>query len=148
MVSEINNFRYHICVEMARTPQAEIDNEFWDRVRESLKAFLRETDATQKELAGKLGIEPGTLNNFLKGHSQTLGGRAVALACTFIDLLCSGVRIGRLPQKTGPGQLDETLVLKFDSAFRVKMDSRSPTLVLKRPPSRAQSVRLAIRRLR
>jgi len=46
----------------------------------------------QKELAEKLGIDPTTLNNFLNRQSNTLGGLAVALACTLIDVVCDGKR--------------------------------------------------------
>lgn len=133
---------------MPQIPRADADTQFWDQVRVSLKAYLRDAGVTQKVLAGKLGIEAGTLNNFLKGHSHTLGGRAVALACTFLDLVCDGVHIGRLPRKTSRDQADNQLVLQFDSSFRFKSASGNPTLVLKKPPSRAHGLHLTVRRVR
>src|SRR5438045_3494342 len=90
---------YHISIFMPQSPQSNIDPRFWDRLRECLNSHMERTEATQKELASRLGIDPTTLNNFLNGQSKTLGGLAVALACTMVDLVCDGKAIGRIKPK-------------------------------------------------
>jgi hypothetical protein len=102
----------------------------------------------QKELALKLAIEPGTLNNFLNGQSKTLGGFAVAAACTLVDLVCDGRRIGRVGGNDLPGTLSEDqLVLEFDEAFELRREGGRPTMVLRKPPARDTSLRLAVKRI-
>jgi transcriptional regulator with XRE-family HTH domain len=140
---------YHISVP--QSAQSPIDPEFWDRLREALKAHMESNGLKQKELAEKLGIDPTTLNNFLNHQSKTLGGLAVALACTLIDLVCNGRKIGRIMEhgraSLGAGQLDEKLVLEFDAAFEVKRESKRPTIVVRKPAGSHDGLRLAIRRI-
>jgi hypothetical protein len=112
---------------------------------------MKATGLKQKELAPKLGIDPTTLNNFLNRQSKTLGGLAVALACTVVDLVCDGTRIGTIMQLVHGEQVPEThegqLVLEFDEAFEFKRESEHPTIVLRKPPARHGSLRLVIRRI-
>lgn len=106
--------------------------------------------AKQKELTEKLGIDATTLNNFFNRQSQTLGGLAVALACTQIDLICNGTKIGRIAHgrpKLADEPLDEQLVLEFDAAFKVKRESKQPTIVVRKSARRHHGIRLAIRRI-
>jgi len=112
---------------------------------------MRANRMTQKELAPKLGIGPTTLNNFLNCQSKTLGGISVALACTLVDLVCNGTKIGRLKQKRQGQQpadfAKEQLVLEFDNAFELKRTSKHPTIVLRKPTARHKSLRLSVRRM-
>lgn len=141
---------YHI-LQLPRSPQTTIDPEFWERLRENLKAHMKEMGLKQKELAPKLGIDPTTLNNFLNHQSNALNGLAVALACTFIDLACGKVRIGRIPPvelaARTQGSIGEQLVLEFDKSFEIQRGAERPTLVLRKSPSRREIVRLSVRRL-
>ena len=105
----------------------------------------------QCELAPKLGIEPSTLNNFLKGQSSALGGLAVALACTFVELECGGLRIGRLKTSTRVKSEalppKEQLVIEFNEAFKFQRESERSVVILRRPPGRQQTLRLSIKRI-
>jgi hypothetical protein len=131
-----------------QTPRNNIDPEFWDRLRKTLQEHMKANKIRQKELALKLAIKPGTLNNFLNGQNRTLGGFAVAAACTLVDLVCDGRRIGRV----GSNDLPETptenqLVLEFDEAFELKREDGRPTMVLRKPPARDARLRLAVKRI-
>lgn len=134
---------------MPRPSQTNIDPEFWDRLRDTLNAHMRTTGLRQKQLAPKLGVDPTTLNNFLNRQSKALGGLAVALACTFLDLVCDGTRIGRSAQRSVRAEPtpERQLVLEFDDTFEIERDSERPTVVLRKPPARHDSVRLRIRRI-
>jgi transcriptional regulator with XRE-family HTH domain len=140
---------YHISVP--QLAQSLVDPEFWDRLREVFKAHMDSRKLKQKELAQKLGIDPTTLNNFLNRQSQTLGGLAVALACTLVDLECNGTRIGRVIQRRRAEALskpsDEQLLLEFDAAFEVRRETKRPTIVLRKSAGRQNGLRLAIRRI-
>jgi DNA-binding XRE family transcriptional regulator len=112
---------------------------------------MKGTGLTQRELARSLGINPTTLNNFLNHQSKALGGLAVALACTVVDVVCNDTRIGRI---TGEGHGEpctephqEQLVLEFDSGFELAGATEHPTLVLRRPQGRHHGLRLAIRQV-
>src|ERR1017187_5007617 len=136
---------------MPRPAQANPDPEFWDRLRDALRSHMRAAGLKQRDLAPMLGIDPTTLNNFLNRQSKTLGGFAVALACTVVDLVCDGTKIGRIVQSVQVEPVPETyegqLVLEFDGAFEFKRESEHPTIVLRKPPARHDSVRLVIRRI-
>ncbi len=136
---------------MPQLAQSSVDPEFWERLRELLKAHIDSKQLKQKELAGKLGIDATTLNNFLNRQSKTLGGMAVALACTVVDMECNGTRIGRVIQRrhagTLPDRSDEQLVLEFDAAFEVRGETKQPTIVLRKKARRENGLRLAIRRI-
>ncbi len=136
---------------MPRSAQTNIDPEFWDRLRETLKSHMKATGLNQKELAARLGIHPTTLNNFLNRQSKALGGLAVALTCTVVDLVCDGTTIGRTTQNgraaKGAESYEEQLVLEFDDAFELKRDSEHPTIVLRKPAARRDSLRLSIRKI-
>ena len=137
---------------MPRSPQTNVDPEFWDRLRDTLKSHMEESGLKQKELAPQLGIDPTTLNNFLNRQSKSLGGLAVALACTVVDVACGDTKIGRIMQRSGdavPLQMppDGVLVLEFDESFECKPESDIATIVLRKPPARHDSLRLAIRRI-
>jgi hypothetical protein len=130
-----------------RSSQTSIDPEFWERLRDALNAHMRATGLRQKELAPKLGLDPTTLNNFLNRQNKGLGGLAVALACTFVDLVCDGTKIGKSGQRKArlePAP-ERQLVLEFDEAFEIKRKSERPTVVLRKPPAR--SVHLRIRKV-
>jgi transcriptional regulator with XRE-family HTH domain len=134
-----------------RSSQTHIDPEFWERLRDTLKSHMKATGLKQKELAPRLGIDPTTLNNFLNRQTKTLGGLAVALACTVVDLVCDGTKIGRSMRGAQVEALPDTdggqLVLQFDEAFEFKHESEYPTIVLRKPPARHDSLRLLIRRI-
>lgn len=135
---------------MPRSPQTSIDPEFWDRLRETLHSHMEETGLQQNELAPQLGIDPTTLNNFLNRDSKSLGGLAVALACTLVNLTCGDTKIGRIVQPSSDATslhaiLGAQLVLEFDDAFEYKPEAEGATIVLRRPPARDRSLRLAIR---
>jgi transcriptional regulator with XRE-family HTH domain len=120
-------------------------------MRDTLKSHMKAMGLNQRELAPRLGIDPTTLNNFLNRQSNALGGLAVALACTYVDLVCGGKKIGRIVQ-IGASEpvaevLEEQLVLEFDGAFEYKRESGPPTIVLRKPVARRDSLRLAIRRI-
>jgi len=139
---------------METVPQSSktnVDPEFWERLRNTLNSHMKASGLKQKELAPKLGIDPTTLNNFLNRQSKTLGGLAVALACTVVDLVCAGTRIGRSAQSVQAAPVPEAyagqLVLEFDEAFEFKGESEHPTIVLRKPPARHDSLRLVIRRI-
>jgi hypothetical protein len=136
---------------MPRSAQAHLDPEFWDRLRDALRSHMKATGLNQRELAPTLGIDPTTLNNFLNRHSKALGGLAVALACTVVDLVCDGTRIGRIVQSGNAEPvaelLEEQLVLEFDDAFEFKRESEHPTIVLRKPVARHDNLRLTIRRI-
>lgn len=136
---------------MPRPAQANPDPEFWDRLRDALRSHMRAAGLKQRDLAPMLGIDPTTLNNFLNRQSKTLGGFAVALACTVVDLVCDGTKIGRIVQNGNAAPvselLQEQLVLEFDDAFEFKRESGQPTIVLRKPVARHDSLRLAIRRI-
>jgi hypothetical protein len=136
---------------MPRLAQANLDPEFWDRLRSTLKSHMKATGTNQRELAQKLGIDPTTLNNFLNRQSNTLGGLAVALSCTLVDLVCDGTMIGRIVQSGNAEPVaevvEEQLVLEFDSGFELKPQSEHPTIILRKPVARHDSVRLSIRRI-
>jgi hypothetical protein len=140
---------YHIL--MPRSAQANFDPEFWDRLRDTLISHMRAYGLNQRELAPKLGIDPTTLNNFLNRQNKTLGGLAVALACTLVNLDCNGTKIGRIEPGGNAGPvaelLLEQLVLEFDDAFEVKSESEQPTIVLRKSTARQDSLRLAVRRI-
>lgn len=140
---------YHI--SMSQLAQPLVDPEFWDRLRNALKAHMESGGLKQKDVAEKLGIDPTTLNNFLNRQNKTLGGLAVALACTFIDLTCNGSKIGKITQhgraKLVAEQSDEQLVLEFDAAFEVKRESKHATIVVRKSPGRHGGLRLAVRRI-
>jgi hypothetical protein len=105
----------------------------------------------QRELAPKLGIDPTTLNNFLNRQSKALGGRAVALACTIVDIVCDGTKIGRVVEggndKPVEEVLDEPLVLEFDGTFELGRESEHPTIILRKPVARQDGLRLSIKRI-
>lgn len=136
---------------MPQSAQANLDPEFWDRLRDTLRSHMSATGLKQRDLAPRLGIDPTTLNNFLNRQSKTLGGLAVALACTVVDLVCDGTKIGRIVQSGNAAPvanlLEEQLVLEFDDAFEFKGESEQPTIVLRKPVARHDSLRLAIRRI-
>ena len=140
---------YHISVP--RSAQSNIDPEFWDRLRGTLKSRMKSTGLKQKELATELGIDPTTLNNFLNRESKALGGLAVALACTVVDLMCNGTKIGRIRRvgraKLVTGPPEEQLVLEFDKAFELKAKSKNPTIVVRKSVARHDRLRLAITRI-
>jgi transcriptional regulator with XRE-family HTH domain len=140
---------YHIGVP--RSAQSTIDPEFWDRLRETLKSHMKSTGLKQKELAGELGVDPTTLNNFLNRESKALGGLAVALACTVVDVMCNGTKIGRIRRagraKLVTGPPEEQLVLEFDKAFELKAKSKHPTIVVRKSATRHNRIRLAITRI-
>jgi hypothetical protein len=136
---------------MPRSSQTNIDPEFWERLRETLKSHMKATGCTQRQLAPKLGLDATTLNNFLNHQSNALGGLATALACTIVDVVCHGTRIGIV--QTGHVQpvaepLEDQLVLEFDDAFELKQVSDHPTVILRKPPARHDTLRLSIRRIR
>ncbi len=112
---------------------------------------MSSTGLKQKELAVELWLDPTTLNNFLNHESNTLGGLAVALACTIVDLMCNGRMIGRIKRggraklKTRPPE--EQLLLEFDKAFELKRGSKHPTIVVRKSASRHGGLRLAIKRM-
>jgi hypothetical protein len=112
---------------------------------------MEATGLKQKDLAPKLGIGSTTLNNFLNRQSETLSGLPVALACTIVDLLCDGKKIGRIVQSGNAEQvaelLEEQLVLEFDEAFEVSHESEHPMIVLRKPVAQYDALRLAIRRI-
>jgi hypothetical protein len=134
---------------MSRSARTEIDPEFWNRLREELRSYMTATGLNQRELAPKLGINPTTLNNFLNRQTKALGGLAVALACTIVELHCDGTRIGRIlpSRRTAPHAEPEggQLVLEFDGTFEIKGESRYPTIVLRKPSARRANLRLAIK---
>lgn len=104
------------------------------------------TGLKQKDLAARSAIDPTTLNNFLNRQSNTLGGLAVALACTLVDLVCDGIVIGRTlrPSRRALETPGRQLVLEFDGTFESKRGSKHPTIVL-RKPSHRNTVRLSIK---
>ena len=132
---------------MPQPPQMNVDPEFWDRLRVTLKAYMKANRIKQKELAPRLAIEPTTLNNFLNGQSKALGGLAVALACTLADVVCDGKRIGKLGDKSSSGAGEKQLVLEFDQAFELNQDGAHPSMVLRKPPGADSLVRLALKRI-
>jgi len=140
---------YHI--KVPQLAQSSVDPEFWDRLREALRAHMEYKGLKQKELAEKLGIDPTTLNNFLNRQNKTLGGLAVALACTLIDVICNGKKIGRVVQhgrsKSVAEPSDEQLLLEFDAAFEVKRKSKHPTILVRKSAGRHHGLRLAIKRI-
>ena len=108
---------------------------------------------SQRELAAKLGLDPTTLNNFFNRQTKTLGGLAVALACTIVDLACDGAKIGRLGRTNDSKPLagaasDRQLVLEFDEGFEVNREAGRPTVILRKPAARHETLRLVIRRTR
>jgi transcriptional regulator with XRE-family HTH domain len=109
------------------------------------------TGLTQRELAAKLGIDPTTLNNFLNRQNKALGGLAVALACTVVDLFCDGTKIGRLVKsehgKPFIAPVARQLILEFDEAFEYIRESKRATIVLRKPAARHRSLRLSIRKI-
>lgn len=136
---------------MPRSPQTNIDPGFWDRLRQELKSYMVSTGLKQKTLAPKLGIDPTTLNNFLNEQSDTLGGLAVALACTLVDLVCDGTNIGRIVRtKHSEKRVDRTpepqLVLEFDGAFESKRESKYATIVLRKTASKS-ALHLSIKKV-
>ncbi len=141
---------YHSRV-VPQPSQTNIDPEFWERLRDTLKSHMKATGLKQKDLAPKLGIDPTTLNNFLNRQSKRLGGLSVALACTVIDLVCDGKRIGRIVKSWEEKPIQELpleqLVLEFDDAFDFERESENPTLVLRKPPGRHETLRLSVRRI-
>ncbi len=148
MVCPLCYMVYHIA-DMPGVPQTTIDPEFWNRLRDTLKAHMRSTGLKQKALATKLGIDQTTLNNFLNCQSDRLGGLAVALACTMLNLVCDGATIGRvIPSKrSAKGAAEQSarqLVLEFDGSFESKRGSKNPTIVLRKPADN-QPVRLSIK---
>lgn len=112
---------------------------------------MKAAGLTQRELAPKLGIDPTTLNNFLNHQSKALGGLAVALACTVVDVLCDGTKIGRILQKGDDGSAaqlrEQQLVLEFDAAFEVLLESEHPTIILRKPVVHNDGLRLSIKRM-
>lgn len=111
---------------------------------------MKSTGLKQKELAAELGIDPTTLNNFLNRESKALGGLAVALACTVVDLVCNRTKIGRIAHgkraKPLAGPFTQQLVLEFDKAFECKREAKHATVVLRKPTARQGSLRLSIRK--
>jgi len=136
---------------MPQPIRAEVDPEFWERLRQVLRSYMAAAELTQKELAPRLGLDPTTLNNFLNRQSKTVGGLAVALACTLVDLVCDGTQIGRVAQsRNAPQQAGlskKQLVLEFDEAFEFNRESGHPTMVLRKSVAHRESLRLSIRRI-
>jgi hypothetical protein len=130
-----------------QSSQTNIDPEFWERLRNTLKAYMKATGLRQKELAPRLGIDPTTLNNFLNRQNKSLGGLAVALACTVVNLACDGTQIGRIQDADPPPPAAGQLVLEFDDAFEFKPESERATIVLRKPAAHRESIRLVIRRI-
>jgi transcriptional regulator with XRE-family HTH domain len=134
-----------------RSAQTNIDPAFWNRLRKALKYNMDARGVTQKALAADLGIDPTTLNNFLNGQSKSLGGLAVALACTLTDLACAGTKIGRIAHGKHPKaplvHTDQQLILEFVGAVEFKRESKRTAIVLRRPTVRHGSVRLLIREI-
>src|SRR5260370_402094 len=132
---------------MPQSARSNLDPEFWDRLRDALTTYMKAAGLNQRKLAFKLGIDPTTLNNFLNRQSKSLGGLAVALACTFVDLVCDGTNIGKLVQDDDAEPIaelqEEQLVLVFDGSFEFKGDSEHPTLVVRKRPALRAAVRLA-----
>jgi transcriptional regulator with XRE-family HTH domain len=136
--------------QVPRSAQTKIDPQFWERLRKALQYQVDSTGLTQRELAAKLGIDPTTLNNFLNRQSKSVGGLAVALACTLVDLVCDGTKIGRVLQSQRarlPEPIAEQLVLEFDRAFEIKHESKHATIVLRKRTARNASLRLSIRKI-
>jgi hypothetical protein len=134
-----------------RLSQSNVDPEFWERLRKTLESYLMSSGLKQKELAPQLGIDPTTLSNFLNGQSNSINGLAVALACTLVELSCSGIRIGRTTSsesmETEQGGLEEQLLLEFDESFEFRRESERPILVLRKSPGRQEIMRLSMRRI-
>jgi transcriptional regulator with XRE-family HTH domain len=140
---------YHICLPGA--PHRNVDPEFWDRLRKALTSHMHATGLKQRELARELGIETSTLNNFLNHESKTLGGLAVALACTVLDLVCDGTKIGKVTSSGRTGlvtqPLEEQLVLEFDDSFVLRRESKHPTIVVRKPATGHDVLRLSIKKI-
>jgi hypothetical protein len=140
---------YHIVVP--RSAQTNIDPQFWERLREALQSHVDSTGLTQRELAAKLGLDATTLNNFLNRQSKSVGGLAVALACTLVDLVCDGTKIGRVlhSQRAKPltEPIEQQLILEFDRAFEIKHESKRATIVLRKRAARNGSLRLSISKI-
>lgn len=136
---------------MPQSAQTNIDPQFWDRLRKALEYHMDSTALTQRDLATRLGLDPTTLNNFLNRQSKTLGGLAVALACTLLDLTCDGTKIGRIGDRDHAKPLMEPppqqLILEFDEAFEFKPESKRATIVLRKSLARQSSLRLSIRKI-
>jgi transcriptional regulator with XRE-family HTH domain len=132
---------------MPQPPHINVDPEFWDRLRGTLRTYMKANRIKQKELAPRLAIEPTTLSNFLNGQSKALGGLAVALACTLADVVCDGKRIGRLGDNLSAGTGEKQLVLEFDQAFELNQDGVHPSMILRKPPGADGLVRLALKRI-
>jgi hypothetical protein len=111
---------------------------------------MKAAGLNQRALAGKLALDPTTLNNFLNHQSKTMNGLAVALACRLVDLVCDGTTIGRITDgrsDRGSGPPVEQLALEFDEAFELKRDANRATIVLRKPTSRHETLRLSVTRL-
>ena len=141
---------YHT-TNVARAAKSTIDHEFWDRLRGALKLYMEDASLTQKEMAPRLGLNPTTLSNFLNRQTETVGGLAVALACTIVDLSCNGNKIGRLGDNVeiqrGPASRDGGLILQFDDAFEVRSAAEGPSIILRKPAARDHNLRLSIKKL-
>jgi hypothetical protein len=128
------------------------DTAFWDHVRFTLRTYLNgerrvkdgPDDWSQAAMAEALALSPQTLSNFLTGTNLSLGGFAVARACSMgMEFECDEQRIGRvggeqngIPQP----QSDQQLVLEFTDGFELIRDSAPLVIVLRKGPSRAGSL--------
>jgi len=110
---------------------------------------MKQTGETDDTLAPKLALAPSTLNNFLNRHSERMDGHAVALACTLMNLVCAGEEIGKISyrQNGQPTSPPEQLVLEFDDSFEISGQSEHPTLLLRKPLLRNESVRILVKRI-
>jgi hypothetical protein len=94
---------------------------------------------TQANLARALGLSPQTLANFLSQTNDSIGGLAVARACSIgFEFECEGRRIGRLDRPSAvASNEDEQLVLEFSSDFRIIPESLQLSVACKKGPGRA-----------
>jgi hypothetical protein len=121
---------------------------FWEHVRRVLKGYLHgrqigngQPSLTQAKLAHILGVHPATLANFLSSTNQSLGGFAIARACSLgIEFECDRQRIGRVNRQTDELRtpLAEQLVLEFSADFQISHESDPLIIQLKRGPSKAE----------
>jgi hypothetical protein len=105
---------------------------------------------TQKDLAPQLGIDPTTLNNFLTGESKALGGLAVALTCTIMDVECDGKTIGKIKRRKDQAEPKADryqLQFEFDHAFQLQPAAENPVVVLRKAAPSRESVRVSIKRI-
>jgi len=144
-----------IVYDMSRSP-GEPSALFWAHVRARLHAYLRgealiegrPSRWSQSAMAEVMALSPQALTNFLADRNHSLGGLAIARACSAgMEFECEDSIIGRIDAESRPTATREPdqLVLEFSDSFEMIQGSGPLLVALRKGPHSAGRVQKNIR---